>query len=62
MTEGLGTASRLQKNDSPICGVAILFGEEPRLLQLSVRLPSETSDLAQLIVEQTEPEAARLGN
>ena len=61
-TEGLGTASRLQKNDSPICGVAILFGEEPRLLQLSVRLPSETSDLAQLIVEQTEPEAARLGN
>ncbi|HWJ48062.1 MAG TPA: hypothetical protein VNS62_10435 [Candidatus Udaeobacter sp.] len=61
-TEGLGTASRLQKNDSPICGVAILFGEEPKLLQLSVRLPSETSDLAQLIVEQTEPEAARLGN
>jgi hypothetical protein len=62
LTEGLGTASRLQKNDSPICGVAILFGEEPSLLQLSVRLPSETSDLAPLITEQTEREAAGPGN
>jgi hypothetical protein len=61
-TEGLGTASRLQKSDIPICGVAILFGEEPNLIQLSVRLPSESSDLMQLIVDQTEREAARLGN
>ena len=61
-TEGLGTASRLQKNDNPINGVAILFGEEASLLQLSVRLPSETSDLTKLIVEQAEREAAGLRN
>jgi len=58
-TDGLGTASRVQKNDSPIYGVAILFGEEPSLLQLSMRLPSETSDLAQLIISQAEREAER---
>lgn len=61
-TEGFGTASRLQKNDSPIYGVAILFGEESNVIQLSVRLPSEASDLTQLIAEQTEREAARFGN
>lgn len=60
--EGLGTASRLQKNDSPIYGVAILLGEEPSLVQLSVRLPSEISDLVQLLIEQTEREASRLGD
>lgn len=58
--EGLGTASWLQKNDTPISGVAILFGEEPSLLQLSLRLPSEASDLTKLIIEQTEREAAGL--
>jgi hypothetical protein len=61
-TEGLGTASRLQKSDNPISGVAILFGEEPSLLQLSVRLPLETSDLTELIVGQAEREAAGLHN
>ena len=57
--EGLGTQSYLLKNDNPICGVAILFGEEPSLLQLSMRLPAESSDLAQLIIMQTEQEAER---
>src|SRR6185437_13400413 len=57
--DGLGTQSRLLKSDSPICGVAILFGEEPSLLQLSMRLPSESSDLAQLIIAQAEREAER---
>jgi len=61
-TEGLGTASRLQKSDSPISGFAILLGQEPSLIQLSIRLPSETSDLTQLIVDPTQREAARLGN
>lgn len=60
--EGLGTASRLQNSGDPVYGVAILFGEGPNLLQLSVRLPSESSDLAQLVVEQAEREAARRGN
>lgn len=59
--DGLGTASRLLKNNSPISGVAILFGEEPNLLQLSVRLPSVISDLtAQLIIAQAEQEAKRV--
>jgi len=60
-TEGLGTASRLQKNDSPISGAAILFGEEPDLLQVSVRLPREMNDLTQVIIQQTEREVAHLG-
>jgi hypothetical protein len=60
--EGLGTASRLQKNDGPITGVAILVGEEPNLLRLWVRLPLETNDLAQFIIQETEQEAARFGH
>ncbi len=55
--DGLGAASRLQKNDSPICGAAILFEEEPSLTQLSIWLPSESSDLAQRIIAQAEREA-----
>src|SRR6185437_8962337 len=39
--EGLGTHSRLQKNVNPITGVALLLGEAPDLLQLSMRLPKE---------------------
>jgi hypothetical protein len=59
--EGLGTDSRLQKNDTPISGAALLVGEEPDLLRVWVRLPSENNDLSQLIIQQTEREAARLG-
>jgi hypothetical protein len=60
--EGLGTDSRLQKNDTPIRGAALLVGEEPNLLRVWVRLPSEDNKLSQLIIQQTEREAARLGN
>jgi hypothetical protein len=60
--EGLGTASRLQKSDIPIIGVAILEGEEPNLVRLWVRLPLETNDLAQFIIQETEQEAARFGH
>ncbi len=56
--DGLGTASRLQKNDSPISGVVILFGEEPNLLQLSVRLREKDSNLTQFIIQWTEQEVA----
>lgn len=60
--DGLGTASRLQKSDSPISGVAILFGkEEPNLLRLWVRLPPETGNLAELIIQQTERGAFSFG-
>ncbi len=61
-TEGLGTASRLQMNGSPIKGVAILFGEEPNLLQLWVRLSPDTQDLTQFIIQQTEREARHFSN
>jgi hypothetical protein len=59
-TEGLGTDSLLQKNDSPISGVAILFGEDPDLLELSVRLPPQFGDLTRVIIQQIEREAVRL--
>ncbi len=60
-TEGLGTRSRLQKNGSPISGVAILVGDEPNLTQLSLRLPPAVKDLERAIIEQTEFEASRAG-
>lgn len=59
-TEGLGTHSRLQKNADPIIGVAILVGEAPDLLQLSIRLPKEQRDLVPLIIQQLERDAAHV--
>jgi hypothetical protein len=60
-TEGLGTQSWLQRNGSPINGVAILFGQEPNLLQLSLRLPPDADDLIHAIVQQAEREALNFG-
>ena len=59
-TEGLGTRSRLQKSDRAITGVEILSGpnEELDLASLSVRLPQGSEDLARVIVQQAEREAA----
>jgi hypothetical protein len=57
-TDGLGTASWLRKNDSPIEGVAILTGEGPDLLQLSVRLPAELNSLTSFIIQQAERDAS----
>jgi hypothetical protein len=57
-TDGLGTNSRLLKNDTPISGVAILFGEEPNLLLLSIRLSPEMTDLAPAIIHQARRDAA----
>jgi hypothetical protein len=57
-TEGLGTRSRLKKNDSPIEGVAILIGQTPDLLCLSVRLPPDLNGLTSAIVRQFERDAA----
>lgn len=61
-TDGLGTQSRLLKNGDPISGVAILLGEEPNLVQLSVRLPANLQNLASAIVKQVEQEAEAPGN
>ena len=60
-TDGLGTSSRLQKSGSLISGVAILFGQEPSLLQLSMRLTPETENLERVIVRETEREVKRSG-
>jgi hypothetical protein len=60
--EGLGTHSRLQKGDTPISGVVVLFGPEPNLLQLSMRLSSDSADLGQSIVRQAERVAAKAGH
>lgn len=53
-TDGLGTDSWLQKNDTPISGVAILMGEELDLCKLMVRLPPEQQDLTPVIIQQVE--------
>jgi len=58
-TEGLGTDSRLLKSAAPIQGVAILFGEEPSLLQLSIRLSESNRDFGRIIVESVEREDAK---
>jgi hypothetical protein len=57
--EGLGTRSRLQKNDNAIFGVAILSGpaEELSLSLLSARLLQGSGALSRAIVEQVEREA-----
>jgi hypothetical protein len=59
-TDGLGTYnSSLKKNSSPIDGVAMLTGETPDLLLLSVRLPTELTGLTSVIVRQVEHDAER---
>lgn len=55
-TIGLGTDSRLQMNENPIWGVAILFGEDPDLVQLSVR--TSQTDLVPMILKNLENEVA----
>ncbi len=52
--DGLGTMDQLRPGDRPIQGVAILKGQPPDLISLAVRLPTETSQLAPLIIRQTE--------
>jgi hypothetical protein len=53
-TEGLGTNSRLKKNDTPISGVAILTGQTPDLVFLAVRLSADQTDLTAAIVRGVE--------
>jgi hypothetical protein len=58
-TDGLGTDSRLLKDENPISGVAILTGENPDLLHLSLRLPPSQVDLTASIIHQLESDTAR---
>lgn len=57
--EGLGTASWLKRNDTPIDGAVILTGEDPDLLQLSLRLPPGLNDLTPVIIRQVELDTSR---
>jgi hypothetical protein len=59
-TDGLGTSFRLRKNAIPIRGVAILLGQTPDLLLLSVRLPPGLTALTRTIVQQIELDARSL--
>ncbi|MEO6807406.1 MAG: hypothetical protein ABI286_13120 [Edaphobacter sp.] len=59
LTDGLGTHSYLLKGDRPISGVVmLLIGEDTDVLQLSVRLPPNQTDLTANIIQQIEKEAA----
>ncbi len=62
-TEGLGTRSRLLKNNAPISGVAILVDRQdvPDLRILALRLPPGLERLTEVIVRQVEAESARQG-
>lgn len=61
-TDGLGTMSFLLKNNSSIRGVAILVGEDTSLLQLSARLPANSTRLTRIIIQEAERDAAKLTN
>ncbi len=52
--EGLGTQSRLLKNDAPIRGVEILRGKDVDLISLSMRLPPAFSELEAAVMQQIE--------
>jgi hypothetical protein len=61
-SEGLGTYSWLEKNETAIDGVAMLIGPKstPDLLLLAVRLPLDRHGLTPVIVAQFERGGARL--
>ena len=59
-TEGLGTDSFLKKNGEPIVGVAMLVGETPDLLMLSIRLGPGREGLTSAIIAQVERDGAGL--
>ncbi len=60
-SSGLGTDSRLEKGPTPISGVVLLMEEEdgsmPSSLSLSVRLPTNLTNLTSTIIQQTERDA-----
>ena len=57
-TPGLGSQSHLAVNEEPIQGVAILSGQEPSLVELSIRLPNRSRALSSVIIERLEAEAS----
>jgi hypothetical protein len=59
-TEGLGTNSKVKKNDIPINGVAILTGQTPDLVFLVVRLSADQTDLTSAIIRGVETDVAQV--
>lgn len=57
---GMGTESRLQKNEAPIYGAAILTGDTPDLVSVNVRLSAKFSKLTPIILAQAEKDAIQL--
>jgi hypothetical protein len=57
--DGFGSRNFLVKNSLPIRGFAMLLSDPPDLLFLAVRLPSESEDLAPVIIRQLEDEASK---
>jgi hypothetical protein len=52
---GLGTVSRLRRNQDPINGLAILFPQqEMNLVEVFVRLPPNMAQLAPVIIAKVE--------
>jgi len=59
-SEGLGTHSWLEQNDSPTYGAAMLVGPTPDLLFLTVRLRSNQQHLAASIIGHFERDVSLL--
>lgn len=58
-TVGIGSQSRLAIGASPIHGAVILFGEEPNLVQLSMRLPNLDPTVREAITQHLEAETSK---
>jgi len=62
-TDGLGTRSRLLKNDMLIRGAAILDpGDDGSLTLVSIRLPANMSDVGDVVIKQAERDAGNSKN
>lgn len=58
-TYGTGTDSSFMPTADPIQGVVMLHGEDLDAIQLSVRLPAQSRELAKVIVRQEEADVTR---
>lgn len=58
--DGMGTESRLRKNNKPIIGAAILTGDTPDLVSVNIRLSGKLSQLTPAILAQAEKDAIQL--
>jgi len=57
--QGLGTQSRLEPGEQPIRGAEVLYGPEPSLASLAIRVPPNQADLVPIIINQLERDAVQ---